>query len=339
MRRTLISGLVSSRAETIMVRGDPDPSFWRDKTALVTGSTGFAGGHLCDNLNDLGAQVRCFVRVEKNLPVKGPSVKIAIGDVQDYQSLTEALKDVDVAFHLAAITVIPETRAKVFNTFSTNSLGTLNFLMAARERKVNKVVYVSTCHVYGKQDRFPITEEAPPRPIDIYSASKLAGESLALSFAEMYEMDISISRAFNHFGPRQKPEFLIPSIILRLLKRQKLDMGNPAPTRDFAYVDDIVRGYCLLAERGSSSGIYHFCSGVERSVQQIVDTIVDVTGLKSAVQWNPSARRVDISRSVGDYSKARKELGWQPRTRFEDGIKRATTWYQFYLKSEKAQIA
>ncbi len=98
---------------------------------LVTGSTGFAGGHLSEHLNEMGAKVRCFARTENNLAVKGPHVKVVVGDVQDYQSLTEALKGVDVAFHLAAITVIPETRAKVFNTFSTNSLGTLNFLMAA----------------------------------------------------------------------------------------------------------------------------------------------------------------------------------------------------------------
>ncbi len=322
-----------------MAHGDPDAAFWKDKTVLVTGSTGFAGGHLTEQLSGLGANVRCLVRSDQNLVVKGPRVKTVLGDVQDYPSLLESLKGIDVAFHLAAITVIPETRAKIFNTFSTNSLGTLNFLMAARERQVRKVVYVSTCHVYGKQDRVPITEDCPPHPIDIYSASKLAGESLALSFAEMFDMDISISRAFNHFGPRQKPEFLIPSIILRMLRDEVLEMGNPAPTRDFAYVDDIVRGYCLLAESGSPSGIYHFCSGVERSVQQIVESIVKIAGIRPEIRWNPDARRVDIQRSVGDYSKARKELGWEPRVRFEDGVQKAISWYRSQLKSEKAQLA
>ncbi len=322
-----------------LARGDPDPSFWKEKTAIVTGSTGFAGGHLCEQLNALGATIRCFVRSDRTLPVKGPRVKPVVGDVQDYQSLLEGLKGVDVAFHLAAITVIPETRAKIFNTFSTNSFGTLNFLMAAREQHVGKVVYVSTCHVYGKQDLVPITENSPPRPIDIYSASKLAGESLALSFAEMYEMDVSISRAFNHFGPRQKQEFLIPSVILRLLRKETLEMGNPRPTRDFAYVDDVVRGYCLLAEHGSPSGIYHFCSGIERSVKQIVDTIVKIGGITPSLRWNPDARRVDIPRSVGDYSKARKELGWEPRVKFEDGIQKTIAWYRSQLKSEKAQLA
>jgi dTDP-glucose 4,6-dehydratase len=316
--------------------GDPDTSFWRDKIVLVTGSTGFAGGHLSEFLYKMGVDVRCFARSAQNISINGPRAKTVLGDVQDYQSLLEALKGVDVAFHLAAITIIPETRAKVFNTFATNSLGTLNFLMAARERHVEKVVYVSTCHVYGKQDDFPITEEAPPRPIDIYSASKLAGESLAMSFGEMYEMDISISRAFNHYGPRQKTDFLIPSIIVRLLKKQKLEMGNPAPTRDFAFVEDIVRGYCLLAERGSPSGIYHFSSGKERSVREIVESVANVAGVKPQIRWDPEARRVDIPRSVGDYSKAKKELGWAPRTSFENGLEKAIDWYRMQLKIEKA---
>ena len=121
--------------------------------------------------------------------------------------------------------------------------------MAAKAQNVPKIVYVSTCHVYGKQEKLPITEDTAPKPIDIYSASKLSGESLAFSFAEMHGMDISISRAFNHYGPYQQADFLVPSIILRLMRGEKLAMGNPTPTRDFSYVEDIVRGYALLAEK------------------------------------------------------------------------------------------
>jgi len=266
------------------------------------------------------------------------NTSLIVGDVQDYQSVLEALKDADVAFHLAAITLIPETRAKTFNTFATNALGTLNFLMAAKAQDVPKLVYVSTCHVYGKQDKLPITEDMAPKPIDIYSASKLSGESLALSFAEMHGMDISISRAFNHYGPYQRPDFLVPSIVLRLLKREKLAMGNPLPTRDFSYVDDIVRGYALLAEKGRSSEIYHFSSGRERSVQEIVETIMKISGIKSEVHWNPDARRVDIPRSVGDYSKARKDLGWIPRVDFEDGMKKTVAWYRSQLDQRNPEM-
>jgi nucleoside-diphosphate-sugar epimerase len=252
--------------------------------------------------------------------------------------MLDGLKGVDVAFHLAAITLIPETRAKTFNTFATNALGTLNFLMAAKAQGVPKIVYVSTCHVYGKQERLPITEDTAPKPIDIYSASKLSGESLALSFAEMHGMDISISRAFNHYGPYQRPDFLVPSIILRLLKGEKLAMGNPTPTRDFSYVDDIVRGYAILAEKGRSSEIYHFGSGKERSVKEIVQTIMRISGVESQVLWNPEARRVDIPRSVGDYSKAKEELDWTPRVDFEDGMKKTVAWYRSQLDQRNPEI-
>jgi nucleoside-diphosphate-sugar epimerase len=286
----------------------------------------------------MGVQLRYFVRSKNDAPSDTPDDKICLGDVQDYQSLLEALKEVDIAFHLAATTLIPETRAKTFNTFSTNALGTLNFLMAARAHDVSKIVYISTCHVYGKQDKLPITEEAVPKPIDIYSASKLSGESLSLSFAEMHGMNISISRAFNHYGPHQRPDFLIPSIILRILHAEKLAMGNPTPTRDFAYVEDIVRGYALLAEKGKSSEIYHFGSGIERSVQEIVNIIMKISGVRSEVYWNPDARRVDIPRSVCDYSKATKELGWKPRIDFEDGIKKTVAWYRSQLESRNPEI-
>jgi len=252
--------------------------------------------------------------------------------------MLDALEGADVAFHLAAITLIPETRAKTFNTFATNALGTLNFLMAAKAQSVPKVVYVSTCHVYGKQEKLPISEDTAAKPIDIYSASKLSGESLALSFAEMYGMNISISRAFNHYGPYQRPDFLVPSIILRLMRGEKLAMGNPNPTRDFSYVEDIVRGYALLAEKGRSSEIYHFSSGEERSVQEIVETIMKISGVKSEVHWNPEARHVDIPRSVGDYSKARKELGWTPRIDFEDGMKKTIAWYRSQLDQRNPEM-
>ena len=312
--------------------------FWKGKNVLVTGSSGFAGRNLCSSLSQLGSNVRCFVRSKNDFLASETNTSLIVGDVQDYQSVLEALKDADVAFHLAAITLIPETRAKTFNTFATNALGTLNFLMAAKAQDVPKLVYVSTCHVYGKQDKLPITEDMAPKPIDIYSASKLSGESLALSFAEMHGMDISISRAFNHYGPYQRPDFLVPSIVLRLLKREKLAMGNPLPTRDFSYVDDIVRGYALLAEKGRSSEIYHFSSGRERSVQEIVETIMKISGIKSEVHWNPDARRVDIPRSVGDYSKARKDLGWIPRVDFEDGMKKTVAWYRSQLDQRNPEM-
>ncbi len=283
---------------------------------------------MCEHLIKLRAKVCCFLRPGETPLIGGPRTKVLVGDIQDYQTVLKALEGVDVAFHLAAVTAISEARANVFNTFATNSLGTLNLLMAAKEKKTGKIVYVSTCQVYGKQDNFPITEDMLPHPIDIYSASKLSGESLALSFAETYGLNISISRAFNHYGPRQRAGFLIPEIIERLLHGKALELRNPTATRDFTYVDDIVRGYILLADKGKTSQIYHFCSGIERSVSGIVDEIATAIGVEPDVYQTDDVPRMDLQRSVGDYSKARNEMGWAPQIYFEEGINRTLAWYR-----------
>src|SRR5690242_2424334 len=112
-----------------MARGSPAETFWNDKTVLVTGSSGFAGRNLSRLLSQMGSKVRCFVVSKNDFPENEPGTELVVGDVQDYQSQLDAVKGADVAFHLAAITLIPETRAKTFNTFATNALGTLNFLM------------------------------------------------------------------------------------------------------------------------------------------------------------------------------------------------------------------
>lgn len=310
------------------MHGDPEPSFWQDKTVLVTGAGGFAGGHLTELLYNLGAKVRCFVREGEKLPLQRAGLTAIIGDVEDYPSLLRAFEGVDVGFHLAAITSISEARANIFKTFNTNTLGTLNFLVAGREKRASKLVYVSTCQVYGKQSHFPIREDDLPHPIDIYSASKLAGENLATSFAETLQLNTSVSRAFNHYGPMQRLDFLIPEIIVRLLNGQPLELRNPRSTRDFSYVGDIVRGYVLLAEKGRSGQVYHLCSGIELSVQEVAESIGKIVGLRPKIRTNRAAKAMDVTRSVGDYSRAKNELGWEPRIGFEQGIRTTLTWYK-----------
>lgn len=315
---------------------EPDRRFWKDKVVLVTGADGFAGSHLCDALNKLGAKVRAFVKPGQLENIKDISgIQTVCGDILDYQSLLTATKHVDVLFHAAAITLIPETRAVISNTFAVNSMGTLNALMASKENDVKKVVYISTCHVYGKQEKLPITEEKIPKPVDIYSASKLAGEHLCTSFVQMFGMDISISRAFNHFGPRQREEFLIPTIIIKLLKGGEVKLGNPSPTRDFSYVSDIVEGYILLAERGKIGEVYQFCSGVERTVKSIADDIIKLGDFSTEIKWDPKARPVDLPRSFGSFEKAKKEFGWRPKTSFEDGITKTIAWFGSKVKRNK----
>lgn len=310
-------------------------NFWKDKNVLVTGASGFAGGHLCEALLSKGCKVRGSVPTTnyRNLPSLG-NVDFKVGDMLDYHSLVEATRNIDVVFHLAAITVIPETRAKITTTMAVNSDGTLNLLLAAKENEVKKIVYVGTCHVYGKQEKLPISEENIPTPIDIYSASKLSAEHICQAFVEMYDFDITISRAFNHYGPRQRKEFLIPTVITKLLESKTVKFGNPNPTRDYSYVDDIVNGYMLLAEYGKLGEIYNFGSGVEKSVKDIVKDITRIGGFEAEIQFDSQARRIDIPRSVGDSSKARKDLGWIPEVPFDEGLAKTISWYRQMLGNQ-----
>lgn len=308
-------------------------SFWRGRRVVVTGADGYTGFHLCEALAAAGSRVRGLVRTgeSKNLRDLAAPVEILIGDLLDYPSLLTALKGADVVFHTAAITLIPETRATMLNTFNVNASGTLGVLMAAKENNVTRLVYTSTCHVYGCQDRLPIKEDQTPLPVDIYSASKLAGEHLCKSFLEMFDLDSVIARSFNHFGPRQREEFLIPTIITKCLRGGEVELGNPKPTRDYSHVSDIVNGYMLLAEKGRAGEVYHLASGVERTTESIANDIVRIGGFNVKLRWHPEARKVDLPRSVGDASKARRELGWKPQVAFEEGIKRTVDYYRSRL--------
>ncbi len=306
------------------------PDFWRDKRVVVTGGDGYTGFHLCQALASAGSKVRALVRTGESKNLKGlkSPIEIITGDLLDYPSLLSALKGADVVFHTAAITLIPETRATVLNTFNVNAGGTLGILMAAKDNGVSRVVYTSTCHVYGRQEKLPIKEDQTPSPVDIYSASKLAGEHLCKSFVEMFGVDSVIARSFNHFGPRQREEFLIPTVIAKCLRGGEVELGNPKPTRDYSYASDIVRGYMLIAEKGRSGEVYHLASGQERSVESIANEIVRVGGFNVKLNWHPDARKTDLPRSVGDASKARKELGWDPQVSFEEGLRRTIEYYR-----------
>jgi len=305
-----------------------DRSFWQRRKVFVTGADGFAGSHLSDALVKRGAKVVAMVMPGQLKHVyERPGLDVLKGDVNDYQSVLRAMRNVDVVYHLAAITSIPETRSVIQSTYLTNAGGTLNVLLASRENRVSKVVYVSTCHVYGRQDRLPITEENLPSTIDIYSAGKLGGELVCKALVEMYGLDISISRAFNHFGPRQRKEFLIPSIILQAISKKPLVLGDSTPTRDFTYVDDIVEGYLAIGEKGKPNRVYNLSSGVERTIEEIANEVMKAGRFESDIQWNPGSRKVDIPRSCGSSERARSELYWSPKTSFQEGLKRTIDWY------------
>jgi dTDP-glucose 4,6-dehydratase len=309
-------------------------NFWKGKNVLVTGAHGFTGTHLCEALLENEANVRAFVRRGgnfSNLFNIIDKLDLFKGDLTDITSVMNSMKGIDYVFHAGAIVNIPEARSLPGNTFQVNTMGTFNVAWAARRENIKRMLYISTCHVYGNvpEDKIPIKEDTVPNPPDIYSCAKYAGEIVCRSFLSE-GFDIVITRAFNKYGPYQKGDFFIPKVLSQVLKGQNPKLGNPTPTRDYSFVRDIIKGYLLAAEKGKTGEIYNFSSGKEISIGDLCDKIIQACEMRGKVKpiWSIGQRKIDIMRFCGDYSKAKKELGWEPKTSLEEGLRITVDWWK-----------
>ncbi len=309
-------------------------SFWNGARVLVTGASGFTGSHLCRELVKEGARVRGLVRPVSPLDRLRDLtewVELMQGDITDPSSLERPTEGIDYVFHPAAVVSLSEAMARPEKAIEVNTLGAYQVARAAKSAGVKKFLYVGTCHVYGDQPEYPIRETAIPRPVGIYSAAKLSGEVLVRSLTSP-DFPILFSRAFAKFGPVQSTQFLIPNIVSQMLQDREVRLGDPRPTRDYTYIVDIVRGYMRILEKGRPGEIYHLSSGVERSVSEIYETIGRICGVRVPPVWNSASRAIDIVRQVGDSTKVRAELGWQPGVDFEEGLQLTVEWWRQRLR-------
>jgi dTDP-glucose 4,6-dehydratase len=304
----------------------------KGKTVLVTGAGGFTGSHLSRALVKQGVNVRAYVK--RGSPLTNLSdiinqVQLIKGDIQDYTNLSNAMKGVDFVFHVAAIVPVHESRDLPYLSTQVNTVGTFNVAWSAVQAGVKKLLYTSTCHVYGNQpdSQLPIKETATPNPLDIYSATKYAGEILLKQFTNINGIDIVITRAFNKYGPNQVGDWLFPRTIRKVLTQSKIKVGNPNSTRDYSYIEDVVQGYIIALEKGKNGDIFNLGSGKENSIKKIVDKIIAASGRNVSVEWE-TFREVDILRSFGDCSNAKKALGWEVKTSLDEGIRKTVEWWK-----------
>lgn len=294
--------------------------------ALVTGATGFLGSHLVECLTKRGDDVSVLVRGHHDRVAQDrPHLSFMRGDL----SHPFLISDASTVFHLAAISHVGRALENPRQTFETNTSGTLTVLEAIRQSSsVERLVFVSSAHVYGTPRYVPIDEDHPLRAQEPYAASKLAAEAFVSAYSSAYGIPIAIARLFNAYGPRQHPDFVIPSIIKSALTQDSLTLGNLTPTRDFTYVDDIVEALLCLAETGE--GIYNVASGVEVSIETLVARVAEVLGKPLTVSSQRAQRRsaaVEIERMWADNSRI-KALGWAPRVSLIDGLAKTIAWYR-----------
>jgi UDP-glucose 4-epimerase len=296
---------------------------WQNKNILLTGATGFVGPYLVKELLDKKARVKVLT-IDKIRNLTGLEDKVTLmrGNITDPGSLQNIMKDVDIVFHLAAISNVNYAIAHPMETFQTNATGTLNLLEEARRSGIEKFVYVSSSHVYGVPHYLPIDEKHPINPREPYSASKAAAELLVNIYILNYGLKATMIRPFNMYGEGQSTDFIIPSIIKQAFEKEIIELGNLTPTRDLLYINDAIDGMLTIAEHGD--GIYNVGSGIETSIKEIVETVISIIDPSKKYISIESRRRsnaVDIPRMCADVTKLNK-LGWSPTIGLKEGLMR-----------------
>lgn len=303
---------------------------------LVTGADGFIGSHLVEELVRRGHDVKAFVFynsfnswgwIDQSPAEIRKSLNVVSGDVRDPHGVREALKGCDAVLHLAALIGIPFSYDSPDSYVDTNISGTLNVVQAARDLGLEKVVHTSTSEVYGTARFVPITEEHPLQGQSPYSATKIGADHVALSFYHAFGTPVTVLRPFNTYGPRQSARAVIPTVITQIASgSRQIRLGAVHPTRDFSFVDDIVRGFVAALEtQGIAGETVNLGSGFEISIGALVELIAGVMQVKVEVLADAARLRPEnseVERLCADNGKARRLLEWEPVYAGRDGLRR-----------------
>jgi len=306
---------------------------------LVTGADGFIGSHLTEMLLKQGRKVKALSYYNsfnnwgwlEDVPAS-EMLEVISGDVRDPHFCKEITKDVDIIFHLAALIAIPYSYIAPDSYIDTNVKGTLNICQAAKENQVKRVIHTSTSEVYGTAQYVPIDEKHPKQPQSPYSASKIGGDMIAMSFHNSFNLPVTIARPFNTYGPRQSARAVIPTIISQIASGIKeIKLGDVSPTRDFNFVKDTCRGFIALADSDNTIGKeINIASNHEISIGDTLDLIKEL--MNSNVKYIGDNRRIrpnksEVFRLWGDNTLIEKLTGFKPEYSIETGLKKTIEWF------------
>ena len=308
---------------------------------LVTGASGFVGSHLVEKLLQKGYSVKCFIRYNSKYDIGFLNeidtqlfneLEIIRGDLRDYHAIKDAMKCIDIVFHLGALIAIPYSFMNPKDVIDTNVLGTLNILNSTRDLSIDKIIHTSTSEVYGTAKYIPMDENHPLQAQSPYAASKISADKLAESYYCSYNLPISTIRPFNIYGPRQSARAVIPTIISQALTQKHIKLGNLTPTRDFTYVSDTVEAFIKIAESDNTTGkVYNIGSTKEISIGEIAKKICKLTNIKYDIIYEEIRERPkksEVERLCSDSSKAMDEIKWKPKVLLEDGLIKTIHWSQ-----------
>jgi UDP-glucose 4-epimerase len=303
---------------------------------LVTGGAGFIGSNTVDELVRRGHDVVVLDNLSTgkaaNLKDSRSHILLVEESVANFEAVRETCRGADCVIHLAAQTSVPRSVKDPIETNRINVDGTLNVLVAARDARVKRVVFASSCAVYGKTTVLPIREDTALAPISPYGVSKQVGEAYGRLFQELYGLEFVALRYFNVFGPRQDPGSPysgVLSIFNAALQNgtQPTVYGDGEQSRDFVYVANVVEANLAAAEAARAPGLaINIGAGGRYTLNQTLALLGRVTGRPASAQYGP-AREGDIRDSQANISLAHEALGYRPRIGFEEGLKYTWEWF------------
>lgn len=309
------------------------------KKILITGISGFAGSFLSEYLikkKDIQLFGTIFGNKDiDNIDCLRDKIKLFECDIRNMDRVKEIIFKVkpDYLYHLAAFASgAGEDKEKIFKI---NVKGTLNILESCKAlNKRVKILLASTGYVYGSnEDKIPFKETDPVSPIGFYAQSKLEMENEARKYLNS-NLEIIITRAFNHTGPRQSLQFVIPSFAFQIAnceksKQSEILVGNLEAVRDFSDVRDVVRAYDLILEKGKSGEIYNIATGRGWSIQEVLNKLLTFSKKKISIRKDPKRmRQSEIKISIGSFEKIKRITGWQPTIKLETTLKDTLNYWR-----------
>lgn len=312
------------------------------KTILVTGGAGFIGSHVIERLLSEGSRVvgldnfdsfydPAVKRVNLASAQKHPNFRLIEGDIRDESALAGLFQEerIEAVFHAAARAGVRPSIQNPVLYHDVNVHGTTRLLEAARSAEVENFVFASSSSVYGVANRTPFSEEDPADfPISPYAATKRAGELLCYTYHHLYALPVTCLRFFTVYGPRQRPEMAIHKFT------RLIDSGRPVPVfgdgssrRDYTYISDAVQGVVRALATPQPYEILNIGESQTTELRELVTKIETALEKKAQIEAMPP-QAGDVPLTFADVSKAKRLLGYEPRTSIDDGLKKFVEWYR-----------
>ena len=314
---------------------------------LITGIAGFIGSTLAHALVEQGHEVRGIDNLStgslENLADIRHEISFEQMDLQDLAGMKSACEGIDFVLHQGALASVPRSVKDPLGSHESNINGTLNLLIAARDAKVRRIVYAASSSAYGDQPTQPKQEDMLPMPLSPYAVQKLTCEYYIQSFYVSYGLEGVCLRYFNIFGPHQAADSPYSGVIAQFAFKMMAGItptifGDGLTSRDFNYVDNAVSANLLACHAPSAVAtgrVFNIGTGQSHTLNELYAAIAEQVGFTAKPIYAPE-REGDIKHSLADISRATKELGYQPKVQFHDGLRKTVDWY--LAEKEKAPV-